>query len=139
MMAVNAKGVFFGSQAAAKQMINQETGGAIINMSSVGGIRGVAGTSAHSTAKGGVTNLTRTLAAELGPTGIRVNAVSPGVIETAMTTVDSDLAGQLTEQNPLRRDGTPEEVASVVTFLASDDAAYVNGQNIAVDGVMSVM
>lgn len=137
MMDVNLKSVYFGSQVAAKQMRDQKAGGSIINMSSVGGIRGLAQQSVYCASKGGVTNLTRELALELGPVGIRVNAVNPGVVETAMTTVDTDFAGTLTEQIPLQRDGQPEDVAGAVAFLASDDASYVTGHNLVVDGGFS--
>jgi meso-butanediol dehydrogenase/(S,S)-butanediol dehydrogenase/diacetyl reductase len=112
-------------------------GGRIVSVSSTFGIAGYPGTTAYAVAKGGIAQMTRQLAAELGPEGILVNAVAPGVVETAMT------EGHLTrehyrravlEPTPLRRAGKPEEVAAVIAFLASADAAYVAGQVIAVDG-----
>ena len=112
-------------------------GGRIVSVSSTFGIAGYPGTTAYAVAKAGIAQMTRQLAAELGPEGILVNAVAPGVIETAMT------EGHLTrdhyrravlEPTPLRRAGKPEEVAAVIAFLASGDAAYVAGQVVAVDG-----
>ena len=131
---VNLKGVYFGSTFAAGQMREQETGGSIVNLSSIAGLVGFEGGTAYGASKGGVASLTRSLAVELGPDGIRVNAISPGVIETAMTTQDTDATGTMTDQVPLRRDGQPEDIASAALFLASEDAAYVTGHDLVVDG-----
>jgi len=134
LMAINLKGTFFGSKLAAEKMKEEGTKGSIVNISSIAGLIGFNQSSTYCAAKGGVTNLTRELALELGPEGIRINAVNPGVIETAMTTEDEDVAGTMAEQIPLRRDGQPEDVANAVLFLASDESAYVTGHNLVVDG-----
>lgn len=139
LMDINLKGVFHGSKAAASRMLDHGTEGSIINISSVAGIVGYGGISPYSAAKGGVRLLTYSLAQELGPDGIRVNAVHPGVIETAMTTQDNPLIGtdqgeQLKQTIPLREFGKPEDVAGICTFFASDLARYVTGESVVVDG-----
>jgi NAD(P)-dependent dehydrogenase (short-subunit alcohol dehydrogenase family) len=133
LMGINVRGVYFGCQAAVEVMRVQGSG-SIINMSSIGGIRGLENSSLYCTSKGAVTNLTRQVAVETGPDGVRVNAVNPGIIETAMTKEDGDTAGGLVAQTPLGRAGQPEEVADVVLFLASDESSYVTGHNLVVDG-----
>jgi NAD(P)-dependent dehydrogenase (short-subunit alcohol dehydrogenase family) len=130
---VNLKGTYFGSTVAAEAM-REDGGGAIINLSSIAGVVGFGGGTTYGASKGGVASLTRSLAVELGPDGIRVNAISPGVVETAMTTEDTDAAGTMTDRVPLRRDGQPDDIAGAALFLASDDAAYVTGHDLVVDG-----
>jgi NAD(P)-dependent dehydrogenase (short-subunit alcohol dehydrogenase family) len=139
LMDINLSGVFRGSKAAAIEMIDQGDGGSIINMSSVAGMQGYGGITSYSASKGGVRLFTYALTSELGPDGIRVNVVHPGVIETAMTTEDSPTVGteegeQLKQTIPLRRFGKPEDVAGVCGFLASDLASYVTAESIVVDG-----
>jgi len=134
LMDINLKGVFFGSQAAVEVMREQEDGGSIINMSSIGGIRGLENSSLYCTSKGGVTNLTRELAVEQGKHDIRVNALNPGFIETAMTMEDGDTAGGILDQTPLGRAGQPDEVADAALFLASDESSFVTGHNLVMDG-----
>jgi len=139
LMAVNLEGVFNGSRAAAAAMTDAGTEGSIINMSSVAGINGYGGITPYSAAKGAVRTFTYALASELGPDGIRVNAIHPGVIETAMTTEDVPTVGTeegeaTLETVPLRRFGQPDDVAGVATFLASELSSYVSGESIIVDG-----
>jgi NAD(P)-dependent dehydrogenase (short-subunit alcohol dehydrogenase family) len=139
LMDINVKGVFFGAQAAAKKMLEAGDGGSIINMSSVAGLRGTATFSLYHTSKGAVRLLTYSLADELGPEGIRVNAIHPGVTETAMTKDDVPMATQeYAEATPLKRLGQPEDIAGAAIYLASDDlAGYVNGESLVVDGGQS--
>ncbi len=134
LMDINLKGVYFGSQAAIQQMVEQDGEGVIVNMSSIGGIRGLDNSSLYCTSKGGVTNLTRELAVEHGENDIRVNALNPGFIETAMTMEDGETADGILEQTPLGRAGQPEEVAKAALFLASDESSFVTGHNLVMDG-----
>lgn len=134
LMNINLRGVYFGCQAALEIMMTQDDGGAIVNMSSIAGLGAIDNSSLYCTSKGGVTNLTRQLALEHGENGIRVNAINPGVIETAMTVEDGDTIDGLLEETPLGRAGQPEEVADGVLFLASDDASFVTGHNLVLDG-----
>jgi NAD(P)-dependent dehydrogenase (short-subunit alcohol dehydrogenase family) len=141
LMDVNVKGVFFGAQAAAKKM-REKSGGSIVNISSVAGLRGSGPYVTYNTSKGAVKLMTYALASKLGPEGIRVNAVHPGLIETTMTTEDVPIFGTdqedaFVETIPSRRSGTPEDVANAVLFLASDLADYVNGESLVVDGGMA--
>lgn len=138
VMDVNLKGVFFGAQAAAAEMVERGEG-CIINLSSVAGIRGAANNATYCASKGGVRLLTYSLAAELGPEGVRVNAIHPGYIETAMLTDDVPLVGSdaqatLEERVPQGRLGQPEDVAGAAVYLASELAGYVNGESLVVDG-----
>jgi NAD(P)-dependent dehydrogenase (short-subunit alcohol dehydrogenase family) len=138
LLAVNVKGVLYCCRAAARLMTPRKAG-AIVNVSSVVAHAGSARTSVYAASKGAVAAITYALAAELGPTGIRVNAVHPGMVETTMTTADqhladSEVADSLLRRVPLRALGAPRDVAATVAFLASDDAAYLTGTSIDVDG-----
>lgn len=135
VLAVNLTGVFLCGQAAARVM--REAGaGRIINIASVSGVRAGSGRSAYGTAKAGVIQLTRQMALELGPLGIIVNAVAPGPVDTTLVMADHtpDTRAAYNRMIPLKRYGTPEEIAGAVAFLASEDAAYVNGHTLAADG-----
>ena len=138
LMDINLRGVYFGCQAAIDAMIDQPDGGNIVNMSSIAGLSAVDNSSLYCTSKGGVTNLTRQLALEHGENGIRVNAINPGVIETAMTLEDGDTIDGLLAETPLGRAGQPEEVADGVLYLASDDASFITGHNLVMDGGFTV-
>jgi 3-oxoacyl-[acyl-carrier protein] reductase len=134
LLDVNLKSAFYLCAAVAKPMMKQR-GGAIVLVSSIVGLAGNAGQSAYAATKAGLLGLAKSLAKELGSRGIRVNAVAPGLIETAMTAEMPAAAREhYLSSIALGRAGTPEDVASVVTFLASDSARYVSGQTVVVDG-----
>jgi len=135
---VNLRGVFHCAQAVAPSMIEQGAG-VILNASSVVGIYGNYGQTNYAASKFGVIGFTKTWSRELGPKGVRVNAVAPGFVETPiLATIPDKVLQQMREQVPLHRLGRPEEIASVYAFLASDDASYVNGAVIEVSGGMTV-
>ncbi len=136
---VNLKGVFNCSKAVVRPMMKQRYG-RIVNISSVSGQAGQAGQTNYSASKAGVIGFTKALAREVASRQITVNAVAPGFIPTALTNELSDeLKNSILSATPAGRMGKPEEVAAAVAFLASEEAAYINGQVLAVDGGMAMM
>jgi acetoin reductase-like protein len=147
LMATNLRGVFLGCRAAARQMIAQGDGGRIVNASSGAGRRGDADIGAYAASKFGVIGLTQSLAVELAPHGITVNAYCPGHVTSTPMWDEIDAAATARSgqprgaakrsaeaEPPLGRAGTPEEVAAAVAYLASDDAGFVTGESLVVDG-----
>lgn len=135
---LNVKGYFYCAQQAVLKMFRRKCG-AIINMSSVSGILALPGQSVYGATKGAVNTMTATMAKELAPYGIRVNAVAPGFIETEMLdALPPEKKEEYLNAIPMHRLGSVEDVAGVVSMLASDDAAYITGQVITVDGGISL-
>lgn len=134
----NLNGSFYFLSAAAKVMIKQKSG-RIINMSSVAGVKGNPGQINYSASKAGVMGMTMSAAKELGRRGITVNAIAPGFIETDMTAVmTDDQKGKIAESISLGRTGKPEDIAKTALFLASEQASYITGQIICVDGGLNM-
>ncbi|SCL20206.1 3-oxoacyl-[acyl-carrier protein] reductase [Micromonospora pallida] len=135
VIAVHLKGTWLGTRAASALMRERGTGGSIVNVSSISGKVGNPGQTNYSAAKAGIVGLTKAAAKELGFAGIRVNAIQPGIIETAMTAaMREDIREARLKEVPLGRFGRPEEVASVALFLASDMASYLTGTVIEISG-----
>jgi 3-oxoacyl-[acyl-carrier protein] reductase len=135
---VNLRGVFHCSQAVANTMVAQGSG-VILNASSVVGIYGNFGQTNYAASKFGVIGFTKTWSRELGPKGVRVNAVAPGFIATPiLSTIPEKVIAKMAQRVPLRRLGQPEEIANVYAFLASNEASYINGEVIEVSGGMTV-
>lgn len=134
LVAVNLTAPFVCIQAALPSMLKRQSG-CIINVSSVWGVHGASCEVPYSATKAALIGMTRALAKEVGPSGIRVNAVAPGVIDTDMNRhLSQEDLGALAEETPLGRLGSPAEVARTIAFLASEDAAFITGQVLGVDG-----
>ena len=134
VIAVNLSGTFYMTRALAPQMVERRSG-VILNAASVVGVHGNFGQTNYAASKAGVIGMTRVWARELGRKGVRVNCVAPGFIATDMTAgMPADVLATMQARTPLGRLGTAEDVAAAYTFLASDDAAFIHGQVIGVDG-----
>jgi NAD(P)-dependent dehydrogenase (short-subunit alcohol dehydrogenase family) len=141
LMSVNLKGVYLGCKYAIPQMVGQG-GGAIVNVASIAGLRGFANWTTYCASKGGVIQLTKAVAMELARLNVRVNCVCPGIIDTGMfdqavdmVAADRDeLAATIGEVHPMGRIGRPEEVAAAILFLASEEASFITGVPLSVDG-----
>ena len=138
VLGVNLKGIFLAGQAAARQMVKQGGGGAIINMSSVNAVMAIPNQVPYVVSKGGINQLTKVMALSLAPHKIRVNGIGPGTIltELAKTAVlgNKEAERKILSRTPLGRMGEPVEIARVAVFLASDDASYMTGQTLYPDG-----
>lgn len=138
VFAVNTDGVYNVCRAAIPHMVHEKWGRIII-ISSMWGIRGASCETAYSASKAALLGFTKALAKELGPSGITVNCIAPGVIDTEMNgNLSADVLDELRDQTPLCRLGTPEDIAYLAAFLASERASFITGQIIAVDGGFSV-
>ena len=139
VLGVNLKGAWNCAKAVVRPMMKQRSG-RIINISSVSGLAGQAGQTNYSASKAGLIGFTKALAREVASRGITVNAVAPGFVPTALTeNLPEDLVNGMMELIPLKRWGTPGEIAHAVAFFASDQAAYITGQVLSVDGGMMMM
>jgi NAD(P)-dependent dehydrogenase (short-subunit alcohol dehydrogenase family) len=137
VLSVNLDGTFNTCQVFARALKDAQTPGAIVNVSSGAGIMGIPNRLAYSASKFGVSGITRSMSLELAPLGIRVNAVAPGMIRTPMTSVmfeDAENAKRIRAAHPIGREGDPEEVAAAISFLLSEDASFIVGVVLPVDG-----
>lgn len=137
MLDTNLNSVFLVSQRVIQEWLAEERGGAIVNMSSMSGIIAFTGSAHYCAAKAAVAALSRCLALEFGPAGIRVNALAPGIVRTKLTAhldTDRELADAWRQRIPVGRFGQPADVANAALFLASDESAYVTGETLLVDG-----
>ncbi len=134
IFAVNVKGAYYSIQTVLPHMLHEKSG-SIVNISSIWGLRGASCEVAYSTTKAAIIGMTRSLAMELAPSGIRVNCIAPGVINTDMVRVlGQDTLRELAEETPLGRLGTAEDIAAAAAFLALEDASFITGQVLTADG-----
>ena len=138
MLAVNQTGVFLGMKTVAPQMKEQGSG-SIVNISSIAGLRGTGAAFAYGATKWAVRGMTKSAAQELGPFGVRVNSIHPGIIETPMLELLGGDGASLTERTPLGRSADAEEVAKLALFLASDESSYSTGSEFVIDGGWTAM
>ncbi|MCY3779289.1 MAG: SDR family NAD(P)-dependent oxidoreductase [Chloroflexi bacterium] len=134
IMDINVRSVFLASQIVIRHWLEREIAGSIINLASIGAAVAFVDSSAYCTTKGAVAALTRCIALEYGPRGIRANSMAPGIIDTPMLPSQEDNENWATNRIPLRRLGLPEDVADLALFLASDESRYITGEMIFVDG-----
>jgi NAD(P)-dependent dehydrogenase (short-subunit alcohol dehydrogenase family) len=134
---VNLNGTFYFCRAAARQMVHNKRG-AIVSTASIGGLFARERYSAYGASKGAIVQLTRTMALEFGPSGIRVNAVAPGLVDTPIQTKNAATINATAERSALKRVAAPEEIANVIAFLLSDLSSFVTGQTIVADGGLSI-
>ena len=133
---INLKGYFLMTQACAKEMVKQKSG-AIVNIASVAAIMGFAGLTHYCASKGGIVAMSKAIALELAPLGIRINTIDPGAIDTpgaSNASMTEDQKKAMVAPIPMKRQGKPEEIANAVLFLASDESSYMTGATIVVDG-----
>jgi NAD(P)-dependent dehydrogenase (short-subunit alcohol dehydrogenase family) len=137
-MHINVNGLFLCMQEEVKRMTKQSSGGAIVNMSSIGGLVTFPGLAPYHASKFAVVGLTQSAALDYAASNVRINAINPGIINTdmvaRMTNGHPDVLKAMQEKAPMKRMGKPEEIANVVLFLCSDAASYLTGQTIVVDG-----
>ena len=134
MLSVNVTSVFLMSQCIIRHWLAENIPGVIVNLASIGATIAFRDSAAYGTSKAAVAGLTRHVALQYGPQGIRANAMAPGIIDTSMLPSQEDMQRWAGERIPLRRPGTPDDVAGLALFLASDDSRYLTGDMIAVDG-----
>ena len=134
MLRVNVTGVFLPSQIVIRHWLANEIRGAIVNLASISSLIAFTHSAAYGTSKAAVAGLTRHIALQYGPQGIRANAMAPGIIDTSMLPSQEDMQRWAQERIPLRRPGTPEDVAELALFLACDESRYLTGTVVPVDG-----
>jgi NAD(P)-dependent dehydrogenase (short-subunit alcohol dehydrogenase family) len=138
---VNVKGYFYAARGVARHLVDRRAPGAIVFVSSVAGLRGAPLQGVYAMTKASVVSMTQTLATELGPSGIRVNAIAPGIVETRFAKAllsSDDIMRRVVERTALGRHAQPDEIAGAALFLASDAASYVTGHTLVVDGGYTV-